>query len=99
VDSLETTPHALVGKTLPPHRYARFAHRGPIADVGLTLAYVYQTWLPKSGASLAASLEIMAYGERHTGSDDPNATCEILIPIDLAERDTTRSRVQRKENR
>ena len=85
VDSLERMPPALVGKTLPPHRYARFVHRGPVRDVDMTLDYVYQTWLPKSGASLAAPFEVEAYGERYEDR------CEILVPIKLAERDASRS--------
>jgi AraC family transcriptional regulator len=103
VDSIETIPPALVGKTLAPNRYARFVHRGPMRDVGMTLDYVHQTWLPKSGACLAAPLEIEAYGECCAGSGDPDATCEIWIPIDLPERDESHSVVhrawQRKEKR
>jgi AraC family transcriptional regulator len=103
VDSIETIPPALVGKTIPPHRCARFVHKGLFRDVGMTLDYVYQTWLPKSGVSLAVPLEIEVYGARFTGSDDPNATCEILIPIDLPEREVSRSIAhrawQRKEKR
>jgi AraC family transcriptional regulator len=103
VDSIETVPPALVGKAIPPHRYARFVHKGLSRDAGMTLDYAYQTWLPKSGASLAVPLEIEVYGSCYTGSDDPNATCEILIPTDLPEREVSRSIVhkawQRKEIR
>jgi AraC family transcriptional regulator len=103
VGSIETTPPALVGKALPPRSYARFVHRGPTRDLGMTLDYVYQTWLPKSGASLVVPLEIEVYGARYTGSDDPNARCDILIPIDLPEREVSRSIAhrawQRKEKR
>ncbi len=39
---------ALAVKTLPPLRYARFAHRGPAKALHLTLDYIYHVWLPQS---------------------------------------------------
>jgi AraC family transcriptional regulator len=81
VASLETIPPVLVGKTIPPLQYARFIHKGPSRDVGMTFDYIYQTWLPKSGNTLAAPLEIEFYGERYHGPDDPDSESEIFIPI------------------
>jgi AraC family transcriptional regulator len=83
VDSLAAIPPTLVGKTIPPLKYARFIHKGPSKDVGMTLDYVYQTWLPKSGHSTAAPLQIEFYGERYKGPDDPDSESEILIPIEV----------------
>jgi AraC family transcriptional regulator len=81
VASLETIQPLLVGKTVPPLKYARFIHKGPSRDVGMTFDYIYQTWLPKSGNTLAAPLEIEFYGERYRGPDDPDSESEIFIPI------------------
>ena len=81
VASLETTPLMLVGKTLPPSKYAHFIHKGSSKDVDMTFDYIYQTWLPKSGNTLAAPLEIEFYGERYRGPDHPDSESEILIPI------------------
>jgi AraC family transcriptional regulator len=81
VTSLETIPPVLVGKTIPPSKYARFIHKGPSQNVGMTFDYIYQTWLPKSGNTLAAPLEIEFYGERYRGPDDSDSESEILIPI------------------
>ena len=86
VDSLDVIPPALVGKTIQPLKYAKFIHKGPSKDVGMTLDYVYQTWLPKSGNSTAAPFQIEFYGERYKGPDDPNSESEILIPIDEIDR-------------
>ena len=81
VASLETIPLVLVGKTIPPLKYARFIHKGSAPNVGMTFDYIYQTWLPKSGNTLAAPLEIEFYGEQYRGSDSPDSESEILIPI------------------
>ncbi|MCP4544361.1 MAG: AraC family transcriptional regulator [Chloroflexi bacterium] len=86
VDSLDAIPPTLVGKTIQPLKYAKFIHKGPSKDVGMTLDYVYQTWLPKSDHSTAAPLQIEFYGERYKGPDDPDSESEILIPIDEIER-------------
>jgi len=81
VASLEAMPPALVGKTIPPFKYACFIHKGPSRDVGMTFDYIYQTWLPKSGNTLAAPLEIEFYGEQYRGPDDPDSESEISVPI------------------
>jgi AraC family transcriptional regulator len=82
VDSLDSIPPVLVGKKIPALKYAKFVHKGLSKDVGMTFDYIYQTWLPKSGSSIAAPLEIEFYGERYKGADDPDSESEILIPID-----------------
>jgi AraC family transcriptional regulator len=81
VDALDVIPPVLVGKRIHPMKYARFIHKGLSKDVGMTFDYIYQTWLPKSGNSIAALLEIEFYGERYQGPDDPDSESEILIPI------------------
>ncbi len=71
----------LVTKTMPPSDYARFAHKGPYGDVQLTLDYAYQTWLPRSGRSLAYPLEIECYGRSRPGPEDKALDLEILLPV------------------
>ena len=81
VESLDRIPLLLVGKTLPPLKCAKFVHKGHSADLGMTLEYIYQTWLPKSGHSIAAPIEIQLCGERYLGPDHPMSESDILIPI------------------
>jgi hypothetical protein len=47
----------------------------------LTRDYIYQTWLPKSGESLAHSLEIARYG-RELDAAQVDVEWEVLIPIE-----------------
>jgi AraC family transcriptional regulator len=78
-ESLDVSGSALVVRTVLASRYARFVHKGPYADLGLTLDYVYQTWLPKSGQHLAGRFEI----ERHEQDlDDEESEMAIYIPIE-----------------
>ncbi len=85
IESLDATGDimrsALVLKTMPSSKYARFIHKGPRQDLGLTLDYVYQTWLPKSGQRLAGPFEIERYGQDFQGPDNKESEWEIYIPI------------------
>jgi AraC family transcriptional regulator len=74
-------PTALVDKTMPPARYARFVHKGSRQELQFTLDYVYQIWLPKSGESLAHPFEIEGYGQA-LGGAQAAAEWEILVPIE-----------------
>ena len=76
VNTLESIPVALVGKTIPPFKYACFTHQG--GDVSLSLDYIYQTWLPQSGYTLAAPFEIECWTELNPARTHPS---ELLIAI------------------
>jgi AraC family transcriptional regulator len=80
VESPDVTGSALVIKTIPAFKYARFVHKGSREDLKLTRDYIYQTWLPKSGESLAYSLEIACYG-RELDAAQADVEWEVLIPI------------------
>ena len=60
----DTVSSNLITKTIPASTCARFIHKGPWAIRQLTLDYIYQTWLPKSGRQLGHRLEIEYYGQR-----------------------------------
>lgn len=81
-ESLDAMPSAMVIKTIPALVYARFIHKGPRKDLGLTLDYVYQTWLPKSGKRLSCPLEIEDYGQGAMGPDPESSRIAIYIPIE-----------------
>jgi AraC family transcriptional regulator len=82
VKSLAIASPALVVKTIPPSRYVRFVHKGRFRDLELTLDYVYQTWLPKSGQCLSQPLEIEAYGQDLGVCEDAESEQAIYIPIE-----------------
>ena len=72
----------LVFKTIPPLRCARFIHKGLLRDLQLTLDYIYQIWLPKSGKTLSFPVEIEYYGRDFRGSDGEESERGISIPIE-----------------
>jgi AraC family transcriptional regulator len=81
VEALDAMGSALVFKTMPPSKYARFIHKGPYKDLGLTLDYIYQTWLPKSDKRLSNSFEIECYGQGFGSPDNEESETEIYIPV------------------
>ncbi|MBN2006025.1 MAG: AraC family transcriptional regulator [Anaerolineae bacterium] len=70
---------ALVSKTLPPLRYARFNHRGPAGDLDLTLDYIYQVWLPQSDYRLALPLYLETCD---AFPDAPSGEWGVEIPVE-----------------
>ncbi|MCP4751955.1 MAG: helix-turn-helix domain-containing protein [Proteobacteria bacterium] len=82
VSSLDPIPTTLVAKTIPVMKYARFVHKGYAAELEMTLDYVYQTWLPKSGCETNTPLEMVVFGPQYKGPDDPESECDLLVPVD-----------------
>ncbi|MBN1886429.1 MAG: AraC family transcriptional regulator [Thermoflexales bacterium] len=79
VESPHVTNPSLVVKTIPAMSYARFIHKGRARELELSLAYIYHTWLPKSGLGLACPLEIEEYGPAFV--DGPEAERAIYVPV------------------
>lgn len=65
VSRIDALPRGMVALELPESTYAKFAHRGAVANVDHTVSYAYACWLPQSGRrhSYAADLEV--YGEQY----------------------------------
>jgi AraC family transcriptional regulator len=80
VEATDDIDPALVVKSIPPLKCARFIHKGSRDDLQFTLDYIYQTWLPRSGERLAYPLEIVCYG-RELDAAQTDAEWEIFIPI------------------
>jgi AraC family transcriptional regulator len=80
--SLDISNSALVVKSIPTSKYARFIHKGPEKDLSYTLDYVYHTWLPKSGDRLAYPFELEEYGRDFGAWDREEAERGIYIPIE-----------------
>ncbi|MBN1813636.1 MAG: AraC family transcriptional regulator [Anaerolineae bacterium] len=81
VEAVDSVNPGLVVKSIPPLKCARFIHRGSRGDLQLTLDYVYQTWLPKSGERLAYPLEIECYG-RDISVAWRDTELRVYIPIE-----------------
>lgn len=62
--------------------YACFTHKGRLSDVGTTLKYIWQCWLPKTKYQLRDAPDFEVYDERfNQGTLD--GEIEIWIPIEV----------------
>lgn len=80
VESLDSIPDGMFGKTLPATSYAVFTAKGPLPEKLInTWRYIYANWFPNSDYERNKSDDFERYDER---SHDPeNPSVDIYIPI------------------
>jgi AraC family transcriptional regulator len=81
VTKFSKTPRGLIEVTLPPQRYAVFAHDGHVSEIGATYNAIWNDWLPASGERAANAPCI----ERHLPTFNPQTGMggvEIWIPVE-----------------
>jgi AraC family transcriptional regulator len=76
-----TVDVALVVKTIPALKYARFIHKGSTREMPLTLDYIFHTWLPKSDNTLSYPLVVEHYGRDFRGADSEEFERRVYVPI------------------
>jgi len=82
VEQLEDLPLELVGKMLPPTRYAVFTLKGDAIKSDWPNA-MHSRWLPDAGLEKSHSYIIEHYDEeRFKGMDDPESELDIYVPIE-----------------
>jgi AraC family transcriptional regulator len=74
-------PPGLATQTLPAGEWARFVHKGPSRELGLTLDYVFHTWLPRSDRTLARPLVVERFEQGVREADGPDGERAILVPL------------------
>lgn len=67
-------------RELPEQLYAKFTHKGPIANLDHTLKYIWGTWLPKSGYEYVEKPDFELYSPRLT-SQGPERILYLHIPV------------------
>ncbi len=80
VDSAAGVPTELTQISIPPGKYAVFAHNGHISAISKTWMDIYQNWLPKSGRKPAKAPSFEVYSEDFD-MDRPGGV-EIWIPLE-----------------
>lgn len=81
VDGKAEIPEGMVQKVIPPNRYAIFTHKGAMERIFDTYEYIYGTWLPKSGRTLAEGPEFGLLTERYLGGSNKASEIDLFIPI------------------
>jgi AraC family transcriptional regulator len=67
-------PPGMVVREVPGARYARFAHRGPLARLDQTLNYIYSSWLLTSSMRHTGGCDLEIYDERFL----PNSESSLI---------------------
>ena len=73
-------PAGLLSLRVPASRYARFAHRGLVADVNKTVNYIYSSWLLRSGFRHTYGCDLEFYGVEYEPDSD-RSVIDYAIPI------------------
>lgn len=73
-------PSGFVSIRVPPARYARFAHRGFVANVDMTVNYIYSSWLLRSGLRHTYGCDLEFYGDEYE-ADSYKSVIYYAIPI------------------
>jgi len=78
--NFDHVPEGMITRELPEQLYAKFTHRGSIADLDKTLKYIWGSWLPKSNYEYQEKPDFELYPPNYNVMD-PDATMTIHIPI------------------
>jgi AraC family transcriptional regulator len=81
VSQVDALPSGLMSLRVPPSRYARFAHRGLVANVNMTVNYIYSSWLLRSGARHTYGCDLEFYGKEYEADSD-KSVIYYAIPIE-----------------
>lgn len=67
---------------VPQGQYAVFLHKGPAGEGVKTYRYIFETWLPGSGYTLANRPHFAVMGSKYK-SEDSASEEEIWIPVEV----------------
>ena len=74
-------PDGMIAVDVPPGRYARFLHLGPISQLGETMHAIHEEWLPSSGHRRRDPPDLEVYGTKFKG-DAADSELEICVPVE-----------------
>lgn len=74
-------PRGMVRLEVPRTRYARFAHRGRVANLDHTVNYIYASWLLRSGMRHTYGCDLEIYGAEYRPDSDASLV-HYAIPVE-----------------
>lgn len=80
VSDFKKVPEGMITRELPEQLYAKFVHKGSIANLDKTLKYIWGSWLPKSHYEYMEKPDFELYPPGYNVMD-PNSEMAIHIPI------------------
>jgi AraC family transcriptional regulator len=80
VERLDKLPRDLLRLQVPAARYARFTHKGFVANVNMTVNYIYSSWLLRSGMRHTYGCDLEFYGSEYAANSE-KSVIYYAIPI------------------
>ena len=80
VQKCDSIPEGMVRCDLPAGRYAKFTHKGAIADLPHTVDYIWGTWLPKGECEFRDAPDFEVYDDRFC-AETMQGEIDIYVPI------------------
>jgi AraC family transcriptional regulator len=81
VATVGPVPDGMVLVQLPAARYARFTHKGEVAQVDLTVSYIYSSWLARSGMRHTYGADLELYDARYHPESELSEI-DYAIPVE-----------------
>lgn len=73
-------PQGMTEVILPEGNYAKFTHKGHLANSGDTARKIWNVWMPESGLKMLDGLSIEAYGPKFD-RESANSEFDIIVPL------------------
>jgi AraC family transcriptional regulator len=80
VTQIDVLPQGLLNLRVPAARYARFAHRGFVSNLNMTVNYIYSSWLLRSGLRHTYGCDLEFYGSEYEANSE-KSVIYYAIPV------------------
>lgn len=80
VSSFEHIPEGMTSRVIPEQTYAKFTHKGALANLHETLRYIWGSWLPKSKYEYLEKPDFELYPQGFN-DNDPENILYLYIPV------------------
>ncbi len=80
VEQIAELPQGLSRLHVPGARYARFAHKGFVPNLNITVNYIYSSWLLRSGLRHTYGCDLELYGSEYQANSE-KSVIYYAIPI------------------
>lgn len=80
VESFELLPEGMGRMRIPAQNYVVFTHEGPVSGLSASWRWIWEEWLPTSGATPADTPDFEVYGEGFD-PDRGSGVVEIWFPV------------------
>lgn len=80
VSQIDVLPERLLSLHIPAARYARFAHKGFVSNLNMTVNFIYSSWLLQSGLRHTSGCDLEFYGSQYQANSE-KSVIYYSIPI------------------